>query len=881
METQSLKTTTAAKTFSLLVILFYSFLTGSETMAQNYPTPGVGRGAMNTGRFYGRIVNEGGKGVAYAAVSLYRMEFDSATQTTIPVMITGQITDEKGDFSLEELPVMGEFDLRVSFLGFTEISQKVSFGLSRPNAPGQRPGNGNRPGNGGASDRFDIDLGNIKLMEGATNLEEVTVTAEATNVQLALDKKIYRVDKDANAAGGTAMEALKNVPSLAVDLDGNLSLRNGSPQLFVDGRPTTLSLDQIAADAIETVEVITNPSAKYDASGGQAGIVNIVLKKDRRIGYNGSVRAGFDSQGSRNAGGDVNLREGKVNGFISGNYNERRGNSYQITNRQNLFGTPLTNIHQDGAGDQRGFFANARAGIDWFMDNRNTITFQGSLTRGQFGRPETLNVRTDSLFTGEITSSEYIRDTDGERNFRNMGGAVLFKHLYPKKGKELTADINFNNILFTNENEFKTNYSGRNYILQERQSGEGGTNMITLQTDYVNPLSDKVKLEMGAYASVRKVDNDNFNYYFNNNSSSWIQIFNFTDQYTFSDRVYAGYTSISHQFPKWGYQVGLRAESSTYEGVLTGESTFQNDYPLSLFPSIFITRKLNEQDNLQFSVTRRINRPNFFQLIPFIDYSDSLNLRRGNPDLIPEFTSSAEVSYQNIFKNGHNLLVTGYYKRARDLITNYQFTEGDPLSEGEIVIATFANSNSSEAYGVEFTLRNQITKGIDLTSNINLYNSKVDASNIESGLVNEQFTWFLKENMNVRLPAAFMLQISGQYQSKTAFSPNEGRGRFRGFGGSNNSAQGYSIPYWFVDVALRKDIMKRKASITLNIEDVFASRIQGSYSESMLFIQENERWRNFQVVRLNFSYRFGKADTSLFKRKNMNMNEGGSDIIGG
>ncbi|MCB0687822.1 MAG: TonB-dependent receptor [Saprospiraceae bacterium] len=864
-----------------LKYLFISAVLFQFVQAQVYAQGNPGRpggGQMNIGRFYGRVIDEDGKGVGYAAVSLYRMQFDSATQTRQEVLVNGQITDEHGDFSLENLPIRGQFTLKISFLGYTEISKQVSFETEGSNGQGRPGNNQGRPGGGFNADKYDVDLGNINLLQEASNLDQVTVTAEATGVQLALDRKIYRVDKDNTSAGGTAIEALKNVPSLAVDLDGNLSLRNGSPQLFVDGRPTTLSLDQIAADAIETVEVITNPSAKFDASGGQSGIVNIVLKKDKRLGYNGSVRLGVDSRGGKNLGGNLNVGEGKVNAFLNAFYNERKGDSYNNSIRENLFGSPLTKVYQDGYGKQKGFFGNLRAGLDWFMDNRNTITFQGSMTRGQFGRPETLNVRTDSLYSSGITFSEYTRINDGERNFRNAGASVLFKHLYPKKGKELTADINYNNILFESNNEYTTDYFNRDVSFRERQDGSGGTQIVTLQTDYVNPLSEKIKLETGAYASIRKVDNDNFNYVFDPSINVWDRIMNFNDQYAYNDQVLAGYVTISHQFPKWGYQVGLRGESSNYEGSLAGESTFSNNYPLSLFPSIFITRKLNEEDNLQFSLTRRINRPNFFQLIPFTDYSDSLNLRRGNPDLIPEFTSSAEVSYQNIFKNGHNILITGYYKRARDLITNYQFTEGE--GAGEVVISTFANSNSSEAYGVEFTVRNQVSKGIDLTSNINLYNSKVDASNVEAGLVNEQFTWFIKENMNIKLPAGITLQVSGQYQSKTAFSPNQGSGRFRGHYGSSNSAQGYSTPYWYVDAALRKDILKRKGSITLGMDDIFRSRIQGSYSESTLFVQENERWRNFQVVRLNFSYRFGKTDTSLFKRKNMNVNDNGSDMMG-
>ncbi|MBK8504183.1 MAG: TonB-dependent receptor [Saprospiraceae bacterium] len=423
-----MKKTPYLRLILVLVMLMQQLYTGQYLFSQVTPGPGaVNREAMNTGRFYGRVVDENGKGVAYAAVSLFRTEIDSISKTPTEVLISGQITDDHGDFSLEKLPTMGEFDLKISFLGYAEISQKVSFGIGRPNGQGQRPNGGARPGADPSrmADKVDVDLGNINLMQEASNLEQITVTGEATNVQLALDRKIYRVDKDANAAGGTAVEALKNVPSLAVDLDGNLSLRNASPQLFVDGRPTTLSLDQISADAIETVEVITNPSAKFDASGGQAGIVNIVLKKERRIGYNGNVRTGFDSQGSKNISGDINLREGEVNTFISGNYSQRRGKSYNTTDRQNLFGSPLTNIHQEGSGNQEGFFANIRGGIDWFMDNRNTVTVQGSYMRGQFGRPEILNVRTDSLYSTGNAFSEYIRNTDGERNFRNSGASFI------------------------------------------------------------------------------------------------------------------------------------------------------------------------------------------------------------------------------------------------------------------------------------------------------------------------------------------------------------------------------------------------------------------------------------------------------------------------
>ena len=873
-----------------ILTLLFSLLLTTGLLAQQPPSgmPGApgGRSQMNIGRFYGKVVDENGKGVSFATVQLLGMRFDSITRKPQETLITGQITEENGDFSLENLPVMGEFTLKVSFLGYAEASQKVSFGVPAPGAGGGRPNGGAQPGQGrpgggmaAMAGKFDVDLGNIALVASAQTLETVNVVAEGGSAILALDRKIFKVDKNAMAAGGTAEDALKNVPSLSIDLDGNLTLRNAAPQLFIDGRPTTLSLDQISADAIESVEVITNPSAKFDASGGQAGIVNIVLKKERRIGYNGSIRAGVDTRGGLNAGGDINAREGKVNGFISGFFNQRRSRGESETDRQNFFGNPLTNQLQSSDNKMKGLFGMGRAGIDWFVDNRNTLTFTGSYVRGQFRPEDVINIHTDSLFQDAPTYSDALRNSLTERNFRNLGGSVLFKHLFPKAGREWTADVNYNSISTDNSGNFTTTYTGSSFVSRERQIGSGGTDYITAQTDYVDPINDKMKIETGLRAALRSFDNNNANSFYDPDTDTWIALPNFTDQYQFNDAVYAAYVSFSHQLPKWGYQLGLRAESSTYTGKLPESGdVFNNDYPISLFPSVFVTRKLNEEDNIQLSYTRRINRPNFFQLMPFTDFSDSLNLRRGNPDLLPEFTNSFELSYQNIFSKGDNLLVSFYYKEANGLITAYQSTESDPITGKEYVVSSYTNSNSGLAYGMEFILKNTFWEKVELTSNINLYNSKVDASNIETGLVDERFSWFLKENLSVKLPAQFTLQLSGEYRSRAAYSPSSGGGRF-GHHGPTNTAQGYTIENWFVDAALRKDLMNRRASLTLSIQDIFRTRRSGSYSSSDFFVQESWRIRDPQVARLNFSYRFGKMDASLFKRKNTNMNNEGMDMM--
>jgi outer membrane receptor protein involved in Fe transport len=840
---------------------------------------GAGRGQFNAaqfniGRFYGKVVDkETGKGLGYASVQLRGMRYDSTSRSMKEVVVAGQLTEANGDFSLEGLPVRGQFTLIINYMGYATSEQKVAFEIKMPD--GSAPSGGNPGAMAGAVDK---DLGNIELDASSRLLQEVTVTSDASQVTLALDKKIYRVDKDGVAAGGTAEDALKNIPSLNVDLDGNLTLRNAAPQLFVDGRPTPLTLDQIPADAIDNVEVITNPSAKYDASGGNAGIVNIVLKKDRRIGYNGNLRTGVDMRGRINLGGDINAREGKINGFIGGNYNQRRTLSTGATDRQNLFGTPRTNVYQTNDGENEGFFAMLRGGIDWFINNRNTLTLSGSGHGGNFGSNDMVGIRTDTLGSGGITTSQALRLTDSDRSFRNYGSQILYKHLFPKEGKEWTADVNYNASKSDNEGFFNTTYLDSPLENRQKQTGNNSNEFVTVQTDYVNPLGSGIKMELGARAAVRNFRSGNGNFQYSENSGDYVQVPGFADRYKFNDQVYAGYGNFSQSFKRWGYQVGLRAESSLYTGTLIDTDTaFTNEYPLSLFPSAFLTYKIDEQDNLQLSYTRRINRPNFFQIIPFPDFSDSLLLSRGNPGLRPEFTNAVELTYQNIFNKGHNLLASLYYRRATDLITRYQFSEFNEILGREAIVSTYENSNSSTAYGLEVTLKNTFWSKVELTSNVNFYNSIVDARNVETDLRTEQFTWFAKENLSVKLPKNFTVQLSGSYQSRTAYALSSGS-RYGGWGGgASSTAQGYAIPVWYVDFSLRKDLWNRKATLTLNVQDIFRSRKNGSYSASEFFIQESWRRRDPQLVRVNFSWRFGKFDVSLFRRKNTRVETEGMD----
>lgn len=825
---------------------------------------------MNIGRFYGKVVDENtGKGVPYASVQLWGMKFDSTSKSMKEAILAGQLTEENGDFSLENLPVRGEFTLKINYLGYANYEQKLSFQLKGAMQ--------NRQNQGAMAAAVDKDLGNIKLSVSSEILKEVTIEGNTGQVTLAMDRKVYKVDKDGIAAGGTAEDAMKNIPSLNVDIDGNVTMRNASPQIFVDGRPTNLSLDQIPADAIENIEVITNPSAKFDASGGGAGILNIVLKKERRIGYNGSVRAGVDMRGRFNLGGDINMREGKFNAFINGNLNQRKSISTGQTERFNLTTPVGTNVFQQDDAMNTGYFAMGRAGVDWFISNRNTLTIAGNFTGGGFDSENELNIRTDTIINELVGSSNAFRKTINERMFRNYGAQILFKHIYPKEGKEWTADFNLNGSNSENQGDFTTTYTDRPLNSTQRQIGTGANQFYTFQTDFVEPFANGAKIEVGARAALRNYQSDNAN--FEQINGEYTQIKGFADRYHYLDQVYAAYGTFSQSYKKWGYQVGLRAESSFYEGeLLDTDSTFSIEYPVVLFPSAFVTYKLNEEDNLQLSFSRRINRPNFFQLIPYPDFSDSLLLSRGNPGLKPEFNNTLEISYQNILNKQHNILASVYYKFASDLITRYQFFEYNEVLQRDALVSTYANSNSSTAYGLELTVKNTFFKMVELTSNLNFYNSIVDATNVEKDLRVEQFTWFAKENLSIRFPQSFVVQFSGSYQSRTAFSTDTRNGHRGWHGGTSNTAQGYTIPVWFVDFSVRKDLWKRKGSITLSVQDIFRSRFTGSHSESAAFIQDTERRRDPQLVRLNFSYRFGKFDVSLFRRKNTRVETEGMDF---
>lgn len=308
-----------------------------------------------------------------------------------------------------------------------------------------------------------------------------------------------------------------------------------------------------------------------------------------------------------------------------------------------------------------GNFGFGRIGFDYFIDNRNTLTVSGTMARGKFKPNTTSNLLIDSLFTTKSSSFNQ-RNSNSENEFRNLGTNISFKHNFPKAGREWTADATYNKSKNSNINLIQTDFYNRQMnfvdsIFKQRQNGSGNNSNLVIQTDYINPINDNSKFELGARAAIRTVNSANNYFYFTNpvNSDAVLFIPALSVKYNSTDNVYAGYASYSNKIKDFGYQLGLRAESSKYEGHLPDKGQdFTIDFPLSFFPSVFLSQKLKNDQELQLNYSRRINRPGFWQLFPFTDYSDSLNISRGNPGLNPEFTNSLELSYMKIFKNRDN-----------------------------------------------------------------------------------------------------------------------------------------------------------------------------------------------------------------------------------
>lgn len=812
-------------------------------------------------RLYGKVVDAYNKGLGAANVEIFMKRKKAGASAAYDSLIAGMLTKNNGEFIFENFIIPDSFIVNVSNLGFASYSQVVR--LSSVNRSGKVPS---------------LDLSNIKLEREATSLQEIKIVGSKPTLQMGIDRKVFTVDKSITSTGGTAIDVMRNIPSVSVDVNGEVQLRNVSPQIFVDGRPTILTLQQIPADDIEKIELITNPSAKFDAATS-GGIINVVLKKSKRNGFNGvaNVGAGYPEVLTGNL--SLNLRQGKMNYFASGNYNQSGGvarSEAQRENRNNGVATDYFN--QETFTDIKRKFTSVRFGADYFINNRNTLTFSQNFVDGKFSNDENqdqefLDINKELTQIGERTSLSI-------SNFKRSNTQLNYKHDFPKSGHVFTADITYNTGTGSSDATIANYFylpdgslaSEPNFI---RNDGNNANKQLTIQADYENPINDSSKIEMGLRAYINDNTNILNSYSLINGGEIRLPL---STNVIYTEQVYAAYTTYTNKWKSIRYQFGLRAEYSKFEGTLvdsaqkfgyTVPSNLGNIFD-GLFPSLFLSKEVREGEEVQLNFSRRIRRPNFWQLNPYISIIDPLNITRGNPELRPEYINAFEFNYQKQFDKGSFLGVL-YFHNNQDDITRYSDTLtaeqyqqlNNAAIEPNAILNTFINAQYTNRMGVELTYQKKIGN-LEVIPNINLQYRRVKAIVGDVNLNNEGFNWEGKLIVNYTTKSKkplwtdFNFQLNGQYESQEVIPQGKNKAEF------------------VVDFAIRKEFLKQKAAaLTLSINDVFNTNISGQIFDTENFFQDSyRRWR-VRTYRLTFTYRFGNRDFQLFGKENNRRNGNG------
>jgi hypothetical protein len=815
--------------------LFISYLSVSQPKTGGRPMTAGGKGPQ-IGRVYGKVIDSRTKKpVDYASVTILAAQKDS--------VISGVLAQGNGDFNMEKLP-FGRFRLRIQFIGYKNYTQPVSI---TPNT-------------------IEQDLGNISIEPDNKQLQDVVIEGEKSPVIMSIDRRVYNVDKDITARGGTAIDVMKNIPGLTVDADGSVALRNNSPTIFIDGRPTTLTLEQIPADQIDRVEVITNPSAKYDASAS-GGIVNVVMKSNTKPGYNGMIGANIGTNNRYGVNGNINIKEKPFNFFLSYNLNARENPSKGYTDRTSISNDVVTGYYsQSNNNVASNLMQSGRFGFDYYLNNRNTITISQNLMRGNWDQND------DQTFSQTTASDSLVskgdRTTDQENLFRNSTTQVMWKHTYPKQGKEWTTDMSYNIGKQNSEALFTTyNYNSAGYLLPynhllQQNIGSGNNKMFNFQFDFTNPLSDSSKLEWGVKSNIKESRTGLSVSSFDYATLAYIPDTFLTSDYRINDMVNAAYINYSGYFKGIGYQAGVRFEQTNFTGELVNKNQeFAYVYPngtqdlaKALFPSLYLSKRFNEKNEVQLNFSRKINRPDRMQIMPYIMFSDKLNYQIGNPSLAPEFINLMEANY-NLIWNWGSWLTSAYLRYQQNPITTYVYRS---TTDSNVMITTFVNGDANSAYGFENTVKsNFLNRKLDITLSGNLYFTDINANTTTGALENKGWSWNTKVMASYKLPAAFTVQVNGSYEAPRIIP------------------QGTTIPVYSMDFSVNKDVGK-KLSFNFTINDVFNTRRFGTQYETQYFYQDLSRRRDVRFFRVGFTYRFGEWDTSLFrKRKSNRDNQGG------
>ena len=726
-------------------------------------------------------------------------------------IVSGTTTNPKGAFSLKAAP--GTYTLEISFIAYETYSQKITV-AAKPQ-----------------------QLGSIQLKPGSTSLEEVTVEGEANLVEFRQDKRIYNVAKDLNSAGTNASEVLNNLPSVDVDIDGNVSLRGSqNVRILIDGRPSGLigtdpanALRSLQSSMIEKVEVITNPSARYEAEG-EAGIINIVLKKERESGLNGNFQTSVGYPELYGGAAGLNYRSGRLNLFtnLGFNYNKNPGGGY--TNQ--TFTLADTSYAFNSKRHQERAAANAtlRFGADYNLTDNQILT--GTFLYSPSNGDNLVRLTYDDFDENGILTQTQIREDTEEENRTTLEGNLHYEKQLKGKDHKWTADMRYQNSDDRESSDIlQYTQDSNDELLQKVRNQEDEQNLV-IRTDYVHPFSKKKSFELGARASWREIIN-NFSVRQANGIGGFDLLDRYTNNFNYQENIYAAYAIYNGAFQRITYQVGLRGEYTGITTELVKENRTNPREYFNLFPSLFLTWDINKLSDLQWSYSRRISRPGFRSLLPFFSFSDNRNFYSGNPDLNPEFTDSYELGYLRYL--GKATLYSGFYYRHRTgvverirTVNDTGFTEIFPV-----------NLAIQDAYGLEITYTHPVNSWLRLNANFNLYQA------VNTGSYNEIDYGFSNFSSRGRISGRFSF-----WKSDTQLSLN--------YRAPSTTAQGTAKAVYMMDIAWSKDLLKGDATLTFNVRDLFNSRKRRGFSEGDNFTSEYEfQWRSRQFT-LSFAYRLNQ-----------------------
>jgi len=769
----------------------------------------------------------------FATLSL----FNSSDST----LVSGALTEPGGGFELT-VPV-GRYYGLVEFIGYENKLVDITFDREAMRA-----------------NRGVVDLGTIMLANGAIQLDGVEITAERSETVMALDKRIFNVGQDLANRGGTAEDILDNVPSVTVDLDGAVSLRGSTGvRILINGRPSGLAgadnangLRSIPSNLIERVEVITNPGARYEAEGA-AGIINIVLKKEERSGFNGSfdVNTGYPAQAGVSA--NVNYRKGNINWFanVGVRYRETQGGGSSFLESQGNSETLFQEIIQDR--NRTGLSNSFRGGIDYYLSDKENITGSFLYRKSDEDNFAVLDYFDYvDAFPGNLTT-ETVRTDDEKEDESNLEYSVTYLKEFSTRDHKLEATVQYRDEIESESSDFfesANTFIGENIpdIIQRSANDESQKTWL-LQLDFVKPINEEGQFELGARSTIRRINNDYRVEQLDN--GLFASLDGLTNDFNYDEDIHAIYSIFGNRNGRFSYQAGLRYEySQVLTELLTTDEVNDRDYS-NLFPSAFLNYELSEGNSLQVSYSRRIRRPRFWDLNPFFTFSDSRNTFSGNPNLDPELTDSYEINHIKIW-DSFTFTSGLFYRHTSDAIQRILEFNSDGTTN-----RIPQNLATRQDYGTEITFAYSGINWLRLDGNFNAFRTQVDGGNVNDSFSADDITWFARSTARFTFWNKSNVQLRFNYRAPV------------------QTTQGFRQGIASLDFGFNKDLTK-DLSLTLSVRDVFNSRRRRSETFGEGFFRTSEfQWRA-RTFNLSFNYRINQK-----KRRQRNGGGGGGDFEGG